>query len=89
MSFATERTMFYPVAVDMLSKIKHIDDINQKMIIVFTTILQAGSQGLTIREVSEKCDMTVYASRNWLIRLEKKRLIHRSNNTRNAKWCRN
>lgn len=43
-------------------------------------------EGLTIREVAEICDMSVYAARNWLLKLEQEGLIYKSCRPRNSTW---
>ncbi|MDZ7320046.1 FaeA/PapI family transcriptional regulator [Kosakonia sacchari] len=90
MSIANDNNLLYTAAIDA---IKHSCSdiplkINQKMIDVFLTIIRSGNDGLTTRMVADNCDMSVYAARNWLIRLEDDKLIERMDQGRNARWVR-
>lgn len=44
------------------------------------------NQGRTIREIAEICDMSVYAVRNWLIKLEDDGFIYKIQKPRNSTW---
>ncbi|PNF13569.1 hypothetical protein A6J71_00055 [Enterobacter cancerogenus] len=43
---------------------------NDKMSLILRTVTQAGSVGVTTRDISDSCDMSIYAARNWLLKLE-------------------
>lgn len=73
-------------------KIRDQKDVNSiaKMSRVLNTIMQSGTYGITTREISQRCDMTMYAVRRWLIRLEEKKIIRRvSETTKTILWLRN
>jgi transposase len=55
---------------------------------VMTLILQfLGEEGVTTRQVSNACDLSIYSSRNWLIKLESVGLIYnRKQSERKSKW---
>lgn len=33
---------------------------------ILSSVIDAGSKGVTIRELSEKCDLSIYSVRNWI-----------------------
>jgi len=57
-----------------------------KMNEVMMAVYQAGENGLTTREVADKCDLSVYAARNWLMKLEKEMHIQKKIKPRNTTW---
>ena len=57
-----------------------------KMHTVFMVVCGASENGLTTREIAERCDMSVYAARNWLLKLEKEGHIYKSSRPRNTTW---
>lgn len=57
-----------------------------KMHTVLTVVCGASEQGLTTREIAELCDMSVYAARNWLLKLEEDGYIYKSSRPRNTTW---
>lgn len=59
---------------------------DKKMQKVLMVICKAKEDGLTTREVAEICDMSVYAARNWLMKLEESGHISRANRPRNTTW---
>lgn len=57
-----------------------------KMHNVLMVVCGANEQGLTTREIAERCDMSVYAARNWLLKLEEEGLIYKLSRPRNTTW---
>lgn len=53
---------------------------------VFTALLNASEKGLTVKEVSDICDISVFAARNWLKKLEESKMIYRFYKVRNTTW---
>lgn len=57
-----------------------------KMHTVLMAVYGASQQGFTTREIAELCDMSVYAARNWLLKLEEDGHIYKSSRPRNTTW---
>ncbi|MFS3191057.1 FaeA/PapI family transcriptional regulator [Klebsiella pneumoniae] len=57
-----------------------------KMHTVLMVVCGAGEEGLTTREIAELSDMSVYAARNWLLKLEEEGHIYKSSRPRNTTW---
>ncbi|WP_162791108.1 FaeA/PapI family transcriptional regulator [Enterobacter asburiae] len=57
-----------------------------KMNQVMMAVYQAGENGLTTREVADICDLSVYAARNWLMKLEAENHIQKMTKPRNTTW---
>lgn len=86
MFFAKEHHLLYPVVKNVLASVYQDGKINEKMADVFLAVMANGDKGITTRGVAERCDLTVYAARNWLIRLEEKNLVVRKIDPRNTIW---
>lgn len=53
---------------------------------VMMAIYDAGETGLTTREVADICDLSIYAARNWLLKLEYEGCIMKKGKPRNTTW---
>lgn len=95
MSLANDPVLREKIAnliVSSTYKIRDQKDANSavKMSRVLHAIMQAGKHGISTREISEQCDMTIYAVRRWLIRLESEKIIIRKpEETKTILWLRN
>lgn len=55
-----------------LLKKKRVDRRHYEILLnVTTALLQHGEQGAYTRDIANACDMSIYAARNWLLKLEK------------------
>ena len=62
--------------------------VNEKLALVLSVISNSNQKGLNTREIADKCDMTVYSARNWLLKLEQKGIIQRKGGAKNIIWYR-
>lgn len=59
---------------------------NEKMRDVLLVVCNADDEGITTREVADKCDLSVYSARNWLMKLESEGRIYKKTRPRNSTW---
>jgi len=59
---------------------------NRKKSMVHDAVIESGGSGATTRSVANKCDMSVYSARNWLIQLENDGFIYRQGSGRSDTW---
>ena len=85
MRLARQR-LLYPVVVNTLRDIYRDKKFNEKMIDVLLSVMSSGENGVSTREVSNQCDLTIYAARNWLMRLERDGVVSRMPRTRQTTW---
>ena len=60
--------------------------LHRKMLDVMNAVYDAGENGMTTREVANICDLSVYAARNWLIKLENEGYVIKKMKPRNTTW---
>lgn len=60
-------------------------NVSEKNMDVLFTVIESGSDGITAREISNKCDMTIYSVRHSLDKLEGYQLIKRVPSLSSAK----
>lgn len=86
MSIANDPLFFKNIAIMMLSKVYNEQNVKEKMVSVLQVVLEAGESGLTTRDIANKCDLSVYSARNWLIKLETDNVISRIEKVRSTSW---
>lgn len=61
--------------------------LNDKMATILKAVTLSGGEGVTTRDISNDCDMSIYAARNWLLKLEEEGYIfHRDMGKRKTYW---
>lgn len=63
--------------VSSLHKRNLMVNVSEKNMNVLLAIIESGSEGITAREISNQCDMTIYSVRHSLDKLETCKLISR------------
>ncbi|UYK97525.1 FaeA/PapI family transcriptional regulator [Pantoea stewartii] len=53
---------------------------------VIMCLIKKQSEGILTRDVADECDMSIYAARNWLLKLENNGLLKREAGTKSCKW---
>ena len=62
--------------------------VSAKLALVLSVISNSHQKGLNTREIADKCNMTVYSARNWLLKLEQNGIIQRKGGPKNILWHR-
>ncbi|TQI79107.1 FaeA-like protein [Serratia fonticola] len=77
-------TVFYGKNQSPLEKTA---EMKRVMTLILQFLREQGEEGVTTRQVSNACDLSIYSSRNWLIKLESVGLIYnRKQSERKSKW---
>ncbi|HGM5490594.1 TPA: FaeA/PapI family transcriptional regulator [Serratia fonticola] len=77
-------TVFYGKNQDPLGKGAEMQKL---MNLILRYIREQGEEGATTRQVSDACDLSIYSSRNWLLKLESEGLIYNTKlSERKNKW---
>jgi ribosomal protein S25 len=83
----TNMSQFSDLIQGSISSSTHAGHLLQgKMHNVLVAVCNAGEKGITTRQVAEHCDLSVYAARNWLMKLEGEGHIHKIYRPRNTTW---
>ncbi|MGA4650071.1 FaeA/PapI family transcriptional regulator [Citrobacter portucalensis] len=53
---------------------------------ILAEVIKSGGKGVTTRDISNCCDMSIYSARNWLIRLEDEGQVFHTNVGKNKVW---
>jgi len=61
-------------------------NMSRKMADVMSALSESDAEGMTTREIAYKCDISVYAARNWLMKLEHEGHIYKIQRSRNSTW---
>lgn len=86
MSIASDSEFYKKIAIMTLSQTFCGKPIKEKLVNVLQAVLEAGSSGMTTRNIADRCDISVYSARSWLLILENKGLILRNESVRNTHW---
>jgi len=63
------------------------EPLNDKMSSIIAVVSKSENQGVTTRDISDRCDMSIYSARNWLRKLEEEgRVFHIEAEKRKTLW---
>ncbi|ADD78141.1 Hypothetical Protein PANA_2974 [Pantoea ananatis LMG 20103] len=57
-----------------------------KMKDVMMCLIKRQAEGIMTRDVADECDMSIYAARNWLLKLENSGLLKKEPGRKSCKW---
>lgn len=57
-----------------------------KMKDVMMCLIKRQAEGIVTRDVADECDMSIYAARNWLLKLEHSGLLKKEPTGKSCKW---
>lgn len=92
MSLVNDPAFFKTIAKMTLDKVyseqKLKEKMKDKLIDVLRYVLESGEAGLTTRSIADRCDMSIYSARNWLMKLEESQVICRIEQSKKTLWYR-